>query len=166
MGAVALVAGCLALGVLAAGCGQDNPDDSGTPPAVRVSDFAPAPNDRVTIEVVTRDRRAIDGANYHFTVVGPAGAHCSRESERALGLVTSEATPVSADQESVELTLHPTRSAALFDKDPGGSWCPGKYVGAVDYRVPGVNTERRELASGITIYGRLIGEFSFRVAGP
>jgi hypothetical protein len=148
--------------IWAAGCGGSG-EDQQDPPAVRLSNSEPAAGDAVRVVVVTRDRRVIDGANYHLTVKGPSGARCSGDATRALGLVTSEADEFGPDQETVEFVLYPSRSGRIFEETPGESWCTGAYAGAVDYRIPGVNTERHRLPSGISIYGPLIGEFVFTV---
>jgi hypothetical protein len=161
--AVAVVVAGAALTGCNGGSGDDSARSEHGP--VSIDPANPGPLDAVEVRATAIHRREIDGANYHFTLRGPTGRRCNETFRNAIGVLPSDPSATDEGGRVIVRTFHPARSDhdALLPEDDA-SWCPGRYVGAVDYRIPGVNTERRRvLPGGIPVYGELVGRFSFEV---
>lgn len=145
------------------GCGAEN-DDAREPP-VSISPAEPSADDAITVRAHTLYGRGDrgDGSNYHFNLAGPTGEDCRDSFESAIGMSAWERRSTERGGEVVIRLYYPTRA----DRDPltreqGATWCPGTYNGAVEWRNP-INLERRTLANGIKVFGKLIGTYSFRI---
>jgi hypothetical protein len=142
---------------------QVEPENGDDLPVV-LDPLDPGAEDVVTVRAEAVHKREIDGANYQFTLSGPTGAQCDDTLLAALGRGgTSDRAARRQGGRVIVQRLYPTRGRNPFEQEDDVSWCPGRYVGAVDYRIPGVNTEKRELSNGVPVYGRVVGRFSFEV---
>ncbi len=163
---------CLFVALSVPACGSDaspQPDPRPQGDPISVTPEAPKPSDTITVRTlaVYGAGRPGESGNYHFNLAGPTGPDCRDSFKSAIGMHAWDRHATERGGEVVVRRYYPTRTDGYpLTSEPGATWCPGTYDGAVEWRKPGSGKlEQRELPNGVVVWGKLLGTYSFEIPG-